>query len=76
MDLARFSLALPDDPALLDRLTAAIADQAAPTISVGRSPTAVLTFEADTAEIMLRSRVIQALEAAVGADWQNVVTPI
>jgi hypothetical protein len=70
MDTARFSLALPDDPRLLERLTAAVVAQEAPAISVARSPTAVLTFEADTADVMLRSRVVQALELAVGDDWQ------
>jgi hypothetical protein len=61
---------------LLARLTAALAAQADPRVEVGRSRTAVVTFEADTGAIMLRSRVIQALEVAVGMDGQRVVTPI
>ncbi len=76
MDPARFSLALPDDPELLARLTAAVAAQSDPPIRTGRSRTAVVTFECATGDIMLRSRVIQALEAAVGADWQAVVRPV
>lgn len=76
MDPARFSLALPDEPHLLQRLTAVVAAQASPPITVGRSATAVLTFEADTADVMLRSRVVQALEVAIGPDWQAVVTPV
>jgi hypothetical protein len=76
MDRARFTLALPDDPDLVTRLTAALARQSAPPITVGPSRTAVLEFEADTGEIMLRSRVIQALETAVGPDWQQLVRPV
>jgi hypothetical protein len=76
MDTARFAIAVPDDPQLVARLTAEIAAQSDPPISVGRSRTAVLAFEADTGEMMLRSRVVQALEAAVGPDWQHVVRPV
>lgn len=76
MDPARFSLALPDDPDLLSRVTAAVGAQSAPTISVGRDRTAIVTFIADTGDIMLRSRVIQALEVAIGAEWQTVVQPV
>jgi hypothetical protein len=76
MDRARFALAVPDDPHLMARLTAALAEQSDPPISVGRSRTAVLAFEADTGDIMLRSRVIQALETAIGPDWQRVVGPV
>ena len=42
MDRARFTLALPDEPALLDRLVSALAVQEDPPITVGRSATAVL----------------------------------
>ena len=76
MDLARFALAVPDDPELLARLTAAVASQSDPPIRVGRSRTAVLAFECETWEPMLRSRVVQALEEAVGPDWQKLVQPV
>jgi hypothetical protein len=76
MEPARLRLALPDDPALLDRLTAALARQGDPAISVARGGTAVLTFEAKTGDMMLRSRVIQALEDAAGGGWQGLVEPV
>ena len=43
---------------------------------MGRSRTAVIAFESDTADLMLRSRVVQALEKAVGPEWQLVVRPV
>ena len=73
---ASFALSVPDDPELVARLTAAVEQQSDPPISVGRSRTAVLAFEAETGEMMLRSRVIQALEEAVGPDWQSMVQPL
>jgi hypothetical protein len=76
MDPARFVLAVPDDPDLVARLTAMVVAQSDPPISVGRAQAAVLTFEARTGDMMLRSRVVQALEAAVGPDWQRVVRPV
>lgn len=76
MDHARFVLAVPDDPDLVARLTAAVTAQSDPPISVSRSPTAVLAFEAGTGDMMLRSRVVQALETAVGPGWQQVVRPV
>jgi hypothetical protein len=76
MEPARLRLALPDDPALLERLIAALAGQGAPAISVARGRTAVLTFEARTGDMMLRSRVIQALEDAAGGGWQGLVEPV
>lgn len=76
MEPARVRLAVPDDPGLLERLAAALARQGEPAISVARGKTAVLTFESATAELMLRSRVLQALEDVVGDDWQGVVDPI
>jgi hypothetical protein len=76
MDPARVRLAVPDDPGLLDRLAAALARQGEPAISVARARTAVLTFEAPTAELMLRSRVLQALEDVVGEDWQGLVEQV
>jgi hypothetical protein len=72
----RIRLALPDDTALLDRLASALAGQDGPLISIARTESTVLAFEAPTGELMLRSRVIQALEQVVGDDWQALVDPI
>jgi hypothetical protein len=73
MEPARLRLALADDPLLLDRLAAALARQGEPSISVTMGRTAVLTFEAATAEMMLRARVIQALEDVAGDRWQDLI---
>jgi hypothetical protein len=73
---ARFAVVVPNDPDLLGRLTAAIAAQSDPPIAVGRSDQAVVAFESVTGEMMLRSRVVQALEVAVGPDWPSVVRPV
>jgi hypothetical protein len=70
---ARFALAVPDDSDLLARLTAVLAAQPDPPISIGRTPTAVLSFECETWEPLLRSRVAQALEVALGPRWQDSV---
>ena len=72
---AHFALALPDDPALLGRLTTALAVQADPPISLARAG-AVIAFESATGEMMLRSRVLQALEVAAGPDWQAVARSV
>jgi hypothetical protein len=76
MVAARLSLVLPDDPELVARIEAALASQGDPPITVGRSRTAVLALEAATADLMLRSRVVQALETAVGPEWQRLVLAI
>ena len=76
MDRARFTLALPDDPDLIGRLTTALASQNDPPISAARSGQVVMAFESLTADLMLRSRVMQALEVAAGPDWQAVARPV
>jgi hypothetical protein len=76
MDPARFVLALPDEPDLLARLESELASQGAPAISIDRSSSVVLAFEANTADLMLRSRVIEALEIAAGPRWQLIARPI
>jgi hypothetical protein len=47
-----------------------------PPISAARNGQTVLTFESVTAELMLRSRVMQAIEVAAGPDWQAVARPV
>jgi hypothetical protein len=76
MDHARFSLAIPDDPDLIGRIVTALASQSDPPISASRSGQTVLTFPSLTAELMLRGRVMQALEVAAGPDWQQVARPV
>jgi hypothetical protein len=73
---ARLSIALPDDADLIGRLTTALAAQSDPPIAVARSGEAVLAFESVAGELMLRSRIVQALEVAVGPDWQAVARPV
>ena len=74
--MSTFALALPDDAALLGRLTTALQLQSDPPISLARSGEAVITFESSTPPLMLRSRVVQALEIAAGPDWQSVVRQV
>ena len=74
--MSTFALAIPDDPALLGRLTTALAIQSDPPISLARSKEAIVSFESSTSDTMLRCRVIQALETAVGPDWQQIVRPV
>ena len=76
MATAHFALALPDDPDLIGRIVTALAVQSDPPVSVARSDQTVLAFESATADVMLRSRVVQALEVAAGPDWQSVARPI
>jgi hypothetical protein len=76
MEPARFAITIPDDPDLVSGLEAVLAAQSDPRITMGRSRTAVLAFEADTADLMLKSRVVHALEVAVGPDWQRLVQPV
>jgi hypothetical protein len=69
-------LALPDDADLLGRLVTALAVQSDPPVSMSRSGEAARAFECPTGEMMLRTRAMQALEAAAGPDWQAVVRPL
>ena len=76
MPNARFALALPDDPDVLGRVYTALNAQSDPPISAGPSGQTVLAFESMTGEMMLRSRVVQALEVAIGPDWQAVAQTV
>ena len=76
MDRARFPwLFLMSPPSSIGFVTA-LAVQEDPPITVGRSATAVLAFECDTWDGMLRSRVVQTLEVALGPDWQQLARPV
>jgi hypothetical protein len=69
------SFAVPDDPELIARLAKRFAVDGDPPISFHRTST-VLTFESQTSEMMLRSRVIQALTDAAGPNRQTFVRPV
>jgi hypothetical protein len=73
---ARYALAVRDEPELLARLTTALGAQGEPPISLTRSGEAVIAFESATSELMLRGRVIQALEVVAGPGWQAVVRSV
>ena len=76
MALSSLSFAIPDDPDLIARLATRFAIDGDPPVSFRRTASAVLTFESQTSELMLRSRVIQALTDAAGPDWQDFVRPV
>jgi hypothetical protein len=76
MPRARLTVILPDDSDLIGRLTTALAAQSDPPISITRSGETVLAFESVTGEMMLRSRVVQALEVAAGPDWPAIARPV
>ena len=73
MDPACLRLALADDADLLTRLAERLAVDGDPPVSLRRSAAAVVAFEAQTGEMMLRSRVIQALADVAGPDWRSLV---
>jgi hypothetical protein len=74
--MTTFALALPDDPGLLARLATELQLQSEPPVSFRRSGETVVTFESITPPLMLKSRVVQALEVAAGPDWQSVVREV
>ena len=76
MDPARLRLIVPDDSAAVARLEAALCAQRDPPISVGHDAVAVLAVECATADLMLRSRVMRALEETYGRDWPRWVETI
>jgi hypothetical protein len=75
MSTTALSFAMPDDPDLIARLATRFATDGDPPVSFRRT-SAVLTFESQTSETMLRSRVIQALSDVAGPDWQAIVRPV
>jgi hypothetical protein len=75
MSPTSLSFAVPDDPDLIGRLASRFAIDGDPPVSFRRT-SAVLTLESQTSEMMLRSRVIQALTDVAGPDWQAVVRPV
>src|SRR4051812_50084651 len=75
METTSLWLAVPDDPDLLARLAARLAADGEPEVSLRRTSSTVLAFEAPTGEMMLRSRVIQALSDVAGPDWQGLGRP-
>ena len=75
-DMPTYALALPDDPDLLGRLATALQIQSDPPITLARSGETVVTFESVTPSLMLRSRIVQALEVAAGPEWQSAVREV
>ena len=71
-----FALAILDDPDLIGRVVTALQVQADPPITLKRSGEAVISFQSSITDLMLRCRVIQALEDAAGPDWQSIARPV
>ena len=76
MEPARHQLIAPDDPALLERLAAALAaQQSEPRINMRRAT--LLDFECATGPFMLRARVAGLLMDVCGHDqWQRLFRPV
>jgi hypothetical protein len=76
MSTSRVSFIMPADAAVLERVADAVAAQAAPLITVRRANSVLVDFECETWDILLRSRVMEAFEEAIGPDWSTVVQPL
>jgi hypothetical protein len=71
MDAVRIAFAVPYDAKLIARLKTTLASSNDARVAVDRTA-AVLTFECVTWEPILRSRVMEAFEDALGPDWQRL----